>query len=153
MFSVYPFPLWWLREYTFCLIIVIKSEVWTIIQWNNGMRSMCLYILIPLHNHIYILGTVLTKTCFTYVHKTIPDNFIGHSTGSWKIGVLMVPCAGNTNNDIWFVLLKRKRMTYDDITIKGSHVLLSGANLALAGIPLSNAVGENRQCSLKIMLI
>ena len=31
VFSVYPFPLWWLREYTLCLII-IKSEVWTIIH-------------------------------------------------------------------------------------------------------------------------
>ena len=32
VFSVYPFPLWWLREYTLCLIIIIKSEVWTIIH-------------------------------------------------------------------------------------------------------------------------
>ena len=33
MFSVYPFPLWWLREYTLCLvIIIIKLEVWTIIR-------------------------------------------------------------------------------------------------------------------------
>ena len=30
VFSVHPFPLWWLREYTLCLIIIIKSEVWTI---------------------------------------------------------------------------------------------------------------------------
>ena len=28
---VYPFPLWWLREYKLCLII-IKSEVWAIIH-------------------------------------------------------------------------------------------------------------------------
>ena len=32
VFSVYPFPLWWLREYTPWLIIIIKSEVWTIIH-------------------------------------------------------------------------------------------------------------------------
>ena len=32
VFSVYPFPLWWLREYILCLIIIIKSEVWTIIH-------------------------------------------------------------------------------------------------------------------------
>ena len=30
VFSVYPSPLWWLREYILCLIIIIKSEVWTI---------------------------------------------------------------------------------------------------------------------------
>ena len=30
--SVYPFSLWWLREYNYilCLTIIIKSEVWTI---------------------------------------------------------------------------------------------------------------------------
>ena len=32
VFSVYPFPSWWLREYTLCLIIIIKSEVWIIIH-------------------------------------------------------------------------------------------------------------------------
>ena len=32
VFSVYPFSLWWLREYSPCLIIIIKSEVWTIIH-------------------------------------------------------------------------------------------------------------------------
>ena len=32
MFSVYPFPLWLLREYTHCLIIIIKLEVRTIIH-------------------------------------------------------------------------------------------------------------------------
>ena len=32
MFSVYPFPLWLLRKYTLCLIIIIKSEVRTIIH-------------------------------------------------------------------------------------------------------------------------
>ena len=32
MFTVYPFLLWWLREYEYilCLIIINKSEVWTI---------------------------------------------------------------------------------------------------------------------------
>ena len=56
MFSVYPLPLWWLREYIYiyilCLIITIKSEVWTITHcffsvrsWNNGIRYMSVYIL------------------------------------------------------------------------------------------------------------
>ena len=30
VFSVYPSPLWWLRAYILCLIIITKSEVWTI---------------------------------------------------------------------------------------------------------------------------
>ena len=40
------------RIYILCLIIIIKSEVWTITQlfrvrsWNNGMRCMSFYILI-----------------------------------------------------------------------------------------------------------
>ena len=32
VFLVYPFPLWWLREYLLCLIVIIKSEVWSIIH-------------------------------------------------------------------------------------------------------------------------
>ena len=32
VFSVYPFPLWWLREYILCLIIINKSGVWLIIH-------------------------------------------------------------------------------------------------------------------------
>ena len=32
VFSVNPFPLWWLGEHTRFLIIIIKSEVWTIIH-------------------------------------------------------------------------------------------------------------------------
>ena len=31
-FQFTHFPLWWLRKYTHCLIIIIKSEVWTIIH-------------------------------------------------------------------------------------------------------------------------
>ena len=30
--SVYSFHLWWLREYILCIIIIIKSEVWTVIH-------------------------------------------------------------------------------------------------------------------------
>ena len=32
VFSVYPFPLWWLSKCTLCLIIITKSEVWTVIH-------------------------------------------------------------------------------------------------------------------------
>ena len=39
VFLVVPFPLWWLREYALCRIIIIKSEVWTVIHcfgWGHG---------------------------------------------------------------------------------------------------------------------
>ena len=53
VFSVYPFPLWWLREYiytlsnyhhqigsmNYCPLFMVRS-------WNNGMRYMSFYILI-----------------------------------------------------------------------------------------------------------
>ena len=39
VFSVYPFPLSWLREYTLCLIIIIKSEVWTIIHYLGSSHE------------------------------------------------------------------------------------------------------------------
>ena len=40
VFSVYPFPLWWSREYPLCLII-IKSEVWAIFHCSGlGHETM-----------------------------------------------------------------------------------------------------------------
>ena len=48
VFSIYPFLLWWLREYK----IIIKPEVWTITHWNNGMCCMFLDILIKYFSYI-----------------------------------------------------------------------------------------------------
>ena len=50
VFSVYQFPLWWLREYTLCLINIIKSEVWAIIHClglghETMVCAVCLCIL------------------------------------------------------------------------------------------------------------
>ena len=40
-FQVYQFPLWWLKEYILCLIIIIKLEVWTIIHfWRSGHETL-----------------------------------------------------------------------------------------------------------------
>ena len=52
VFSVYPSPLWWLREYILCLII-IKSEVWTITHFlglghETMICAVCFYILMNL---------------------------------------------------------------------------------------------------------
>ena len=41
VFSVYSFPLWWLIEYILCLFIIIKSEVWIIVNCLGlGHESM-----------------------------------------------------------------------------------------------------------------
>ena len=50
MFSVYPSPLWWLREYMLCLIMIIKSDIWTIahclgLGHETMVCAVCLYIL------------------------------------------------------------------------------------------------------------
>ena len=48
VFSVYPFPLWWFREYILCLIIISRSEVWTSIHClglghGTMVCAVCLY--------------------------------------------------------------------------------------------------------------
>ena len=53
VFSVYPSPLWWLRQYILCLAIIIKSEVWTITHclWlghETMVCAVCLYILVSI---------------------------------------------------------------------------------------------------------
>ena len=66
MFSVYPFPMWWLREYRLCFIIIIKSEVWTIIHCL-GLRhetmvcAVCLSIFLLQWNCISIMIFQITK--------------------------------------------------------------------------------------------
>ena len=74
MFSVYPFRLWWLREYIYipCLIIIIKSEVWTIthclvLGHETMVSTVCLSIFlcirIPItnlrqsHDHLHTAYT------------------------------------------------------------------------------------------------
>ena len=63
MFSVYPFYLWLLREYTLCLIITIKSEVWNI---------HCLWLG---HEQWYALHVSL----YSYEFVIWPDCVVGHS--------------------------------------------------------------------------
>ena len=55
MFSVYPFPLWWLREYILCLISYHHQigsmncyPLFRIRSWNNGMRCMSFVFLMNL---------------------------------------------------------------------------------------------------------
>ena len=51
VFSIYPCPLWWLREYIyFVLYIIIKSEVWTIthclgLDNETMLYAVCLSVL------------------------------------------------------------------------------------------------------------
>ena len=49
VFSVYPFPLWWLKEYILCLISIIKSEAWTIthclgLGHETMVCAVCVYV-------------------------------------------------------------------------------------------------------------
>ena len=47
--SVYPVPVWWLREYILCLIIIIKLEVWTIIHCLGlGHETMVCAVCLPI---------------------------------------------------------------------------------------------------------
>ena len=89
MFSVCPFLLWWLREYTHCLFIIIKSEVWTIIHClglghETMVCALCLSILLSAHviggnfhhfctGHWQSLGTALTAGMLPAVRYVVGD--------------------------------------------------------------------------------
>ena len=75
VFSVYPFPLWWLKEYILCLIVII-SEVWTITHClGSGHETMvcavCLAIFLCL---IWIFIDHMCWWKYTHTHKPITDN-------------------------------------------------------------------------------
>ena len=91
---VYPFPLWWSREYIHCLIIIIKSEMWTIIHcYRIGYETMvcavCLYILM-MHMINYLITYLFSLSssnvtyllhriaCVVYIYcSTSPDLYLG----------------------------------------------------------------------------
>ena len=57
MFSVYRFPLWWLGEYSLCFIIIIKSEVWTIIHGLGlGNKTMVCAVCLSLFLLVQIMA-------------------------------------------------------------------------------------------------
>ena len=53
VFSVYPFALWWLREYIYFVLLSSSNRKYELLpivykrvkSWNNGMRCMSFYIL------------------------------------------------------------------------------------------------------------
>ena len=45
VFSVYPLPLWWLREYIYFVLLSSSNRKYRVRSWNNGVRCMSIYIL------------------------------------------------------------------------------------------------------------
>ena len=63
VFSVYPFLLWWLRENTLCLIIIIESEVWTIIHCVGlGHETMVCAVCLSIFLWIRDMAILLRET-------------------------------------------------------------------------------------------
>ena len=54
----------WLRECTLCLIIIIKSEVWTIIHCLGLGHETMVYVYVSLHSHDIIMGMSIIMTKF-----------------------------------------------------------------------------------------
>ena len=61
VFSVYPFPLWWLREYIYFVLLSSSNRKYELLplfrvrSWNNGVRCMSFYILMMSFIYIYRL--------------------------------------------------------------------------------------------------
>ena len=83
MFSVYPFLLWWLREYIhiYCLIIIIKSEVWTItithclgLGHETMVPAVCLSIFLWICDMAGLLrGTFVSWWCLPRIWPSVTD--------------------------------------------------------------------------------
>ena len=73
MFSVYPFPLWWMREYTLCLIIIIKLQVWTIIHCLGlGHETMACAVCLS----IFLCCVVSIFLWICYMARLLPGTFV-----------------------------------------------------------------------------
>ena len=72
MFSVYPFPLWWSREYILCLIIIIKSEIWTIIHcYRIGHETIVCILMMHMINYLITYMYSLSNSNVTYLFHRI----------------------------------------------------------------------------------
>ena len=73
VFSVYPSPLWWLREYILCLIIIIKSEVWTITHCL-GLGHETMVCTVCLSIFLYVGSICMTSIC--PIHAVVWQHFV-----------------------------------------------------------------------------
>ena len=83
MFSVYPFSLSWLREYILCLIIIIKSDEWTIIYClelghETMVCAVCLCIFlwtttVPFFSQNYLFNQEFAYTSITSIRYYFPS--------------------------------------------------------------------------------
>ena len=79
VFSVYSFPLWWLRKYRLCLIIIIKSEVWTIIHClglghETMLCAVCLSIFLWVRDMARLLrGTFVSWWYLPRIWPSVTD--------------------------------------------------------------------------------
>ena len=67
VFSVYPFPLWWLRKYILSYYhhqigSMNYHPLFRVRSWNNGMRCMSLYILIEYRMNVKYIFFFFVKT-------------------------------------------------------------------------------------------
>ena len=83
--SVYPFPLWWLRE---CIYFVLDHHqigsmnyypLFSVRSWNNGMRCMYFYIPPQMSTHLRIcLLWYRSPFCTLYIRLVV----LQHDTSS-----------------------------------------------------------------------
>ena len=72
MFSLCPFPLSWLRDYTPCLIIIIKSEVWTIIHCLGFGHETMVGAVSTVYPKKYAHGFCFAVLCCGYTLTDFP---------------------------------------------------------------------------------
>ena len=90
MFSVYPFLLWWLREYILCLIIIIKSEVWTITHCLGlcheiMVSAVCLSIFLWIYDMAGLLrGTFVSWWYLPRIWPSVIDHAM-YPTDDWNL--------------------------------------------------------------------
>ena len=108
VFSVYPFPLWWLREYAY--FVVLSSSNWKyelisiVKSWNNGKRCMSPFILtyvtvFILLNCTFMIGTIISWIIYALLMIIEVADIAAISR--WRhqmetFPALLARCAGNS---------------------------------------------------------
>ena len=98
---VCPFPLWWLGEYALCLIIIIKSEVWTIIHClglghETMVCAVCLSIFLWIRDMARLLrGTFVSWWYLPRIWASVTDMqhyyHARYPTDDWHLEYMFSP--------------------------------------------------------------
>ena len=106
MFSIYPFLLWWLREYIYFVLLssyyhhqigsMNYYPLFRVRSWNNGLRCMSFHFFVV--NYLHSLFNWAGNTCLPTSYKMPVRLYFVHQLGLHMLHKLHITLYTNDSN-------------------------------------------------------